>query len=108
MVGESFSEIFFGNSVAIGLACLTAAHDDMERLQAAVERDPSTVITVESGRADRVGWWGHGNGNAASCRARVLPRRDVGRHGTAARSVRGGRRGRRTAAVYQRVAVRGS
>ncbi|MEO7273236.1 MAG: 3-isopropylmalate dehydratase small subunit [Vicinamibacterales bacterium] len=46
VVGESFSEIFFGNSVAIGLACLTAAHDEMERLQAAVERDPSTVITV--------------------------------------------------------------
>jgi 3-isopropylmalate/(R)-2-methylmalate dehydratase small subunit len=46
VVGESFSEIFFGNSVAIGLVCLTAAHDDMERLQAAVERDPATVVTV--------------------------------------------------------------
>src|SRR5215218_10421051 len=46
VVGESFSEIFFGNSVAIGLVCLTAAHEDMERLQAAVERDPSTIVTA--------------------------------------------------------------
>jgi 3-isopropylmalate/(R)-2-methylmalate dehydratase small subunit len=46
VVGESFSEIFFGNSVAIGLVCLTAAHEDMERLQAAVEREPSTIVTV--------------------------------------------------------------
>jgi len=46
VVGESFSEIFFGNSVALGLPCLTAAHDDIDRLQTAVERDPSTMITV--------------------------------------------------------------
>jgi len=46
VVGESFSEIFFGNSVALGLPCLTAAHDDIERLMAAVQRDPSTVISV--------------------------------------------------------------
>ena len=46
VVGESFSEIFFGNSVALGLPCLTAAHEDIERLQTAVERDPSTMITV--------------------------------------------------------------
>ena len=47
VVGESFSEIFFGNSVALGLPCLTVAHDDVERLMAAVERDPKTVLTVD-------------------------------------------------------------
>ena len=46
VVGESFSEIFFGNSVALGLPCLTGSHDDIDRLQAIVERDPSTVVTV--------------------------------------------------------------
>ena len=31
-VGESFSEIFRGNSLAIGLVCATASAPDMERL----------------------------------------------------------------------------
>ena len=52
VVGESFSEIFFGNSVALGLPCLTASHDDIDRLQAIVERDPSTVVTVNLDTAD--------------------------------------------------------
>ena len=47
VVGESFSEIFFGNSVALGLPCLTAAHDDIERLMALVEGAPSTVLSLD-------------------------------------------------------------
>jgi 3-isopropylmalate dehydratase small subunit len=38
VVGESFSEIFFGNSVVIGLPCVTASHADMERLRLVVPR----------------------------------------------------------------------
>ena len=47
VVGEVFSEIFFGNSVQLGLPCLTVSHDDVERLMAAVEADPTTPIDVD-------------------------------------------------------------
>jgi 3-isopropylmalate/(R)-2-methylmalate dehydratase small subunit len=47
VVGEVFSEIFFGNSVQLGLPCLTVGHDDVERLMAAVEADPTTLIDVD-------------------------------------------------------------
>jgi 3-isopropylmalate/(R)-2-methylmalate dehydratase small subunit len=47
IVGEGYSEIFFGNSVSLGLPCLTVSHDDVERLMAAVEADPSTEITAD-------------------------------------------------------------
>jgi 3-isopropylmalate/(R)-2-methylmalate dehydratase small subunit len=47
VVGEVFSEIFFGNSVQLGLPCLTVSHDDVERLMAAVEANPATVIDVD-------------------------------------------------------------
>jgi 3-isopropylmalate/(R)-2-methylmalate dehydratase small subunit len=46
IVGEGYSEIFFGNSVQMGLPCLTLWPDDVERLMAAVEADPTIVVTV--------------------------------------------------------------
>jgi 3-isopropylmalate/(R)-2-methylmalate dehydratase small subunit len=46
IVGESFSEIFFGNSVALGLACLTVSAHDAETLMAAVEGDPKAELAV--------------------------------------------------------------
>ena len=45
-VGESFSEIFRGNSLAIGLACVTASHDAIERVMALVETTPSSRLTL--------------------------------------------------------------
>jgi 3-isopropylmalate/(R)-2-methylmalate dehydratase small subunit len=47
VVAESFAEIFFGNSSAIGLPCVTASHDDMERLMTAVESNPTQEITLD-------------------------------------------------------------
>jgi len=47
VVGQSFSEIFFGNSVALGLACPTASRETLDELMAAVEKDPSTEIVVD-------------------------------------------------------------
>ena len=47
IVGEGFSEIFFGNSVAIGLPCVTVSHDDALALQALAEREPATPFTVD-------------------------------------------------------------
>jgi 3-isopropylmalate/(R)-2-methylmalate dehydratase small subunit len=46
IVGESFSEIFFGNSAALGMPCLTVTAADAETLLSAVEGDPQTAITV--------------------------------------------------------------
>jgi 3-isopropylmalate/(R)-2-methylmalate dehydratase small subunit len=47
VVGESFSEIFFGNSVMIGMPCVTAAPDDVRALMTRVEQDPQLRLTVD-------------------------------------------------------------
>ncbi|MCC7031414.1 MAG: 3-isopropylmalate dehydratase small subunit [Acidobacteria bacterium] len=47
IVGESFSEIFFGNAVMLGLPAVTAAHEDVAALQAAIDRDPRTEVRLD-------------------------------------------------------------
>lgn len=47
ILGESFSEIFFGNSVALGLPCVTLAREDVRALQDLVEADPRTVLEFD-------------------------------------------------------------
>jgi len=47
VVGESFSEIFFGNAVALGMPCPTASPETIETLIAAVEEDPTLELTVD-------------------------------------------------------------
>jgi 3-isopropylmalate/(R)-2-methylmalate dehydratase small subunit len=47
IVGESFAEIFAGNSLAIGLPLVTAAPDDIQRLMDLVEEDPTIPITLD-------------------------------------------------------------
>ena len=47
VVGESFSEIFFGNSVALGMPCVTAAAVDVERLQEAIEANPEQQLELD-------------------------------------------------------------
>ena len=49
VVGESFSEIFFGNSVALGMPCVTAAQADVDRLQSLIEERPATEVTIDLG-----------------------------------------------------------
>ena len=46
VVGESFSEIFFGNSVALGMPCLTVSASDAGALMSAVEANPQAEVTV--------------------------------------------------------------
>jgi len=44
IVGESFSEIFLGNSAVLGIPCFSAAHASIDALQSLVERAPETLI----------------------------------------------------------------
>ena len=46
-VGESFSEIFLGNSTALGLPCATVSAEAVEALMRAAEANPSTPITLD-------------------------------------------------------------
>jgi 3-isopropylmalate/(R)-2-methylmalate dehydratase small subunit len=46
VIGESFSEIFFGNSVALGMPCLTVAAQDADALLSAVEADPGAQLSL--------------------------------------------------------------
>ena len=47
IVGESFAEIFYGNSAMIGMPCVTVPPEDVAALMARVERQPTTVVTLD-------------------------------------------------------------
>ena len=47
VLGESFSGIFFGNALAIGLPCVAANADEIARLQAVAERSPEIELSLD-------------------------------------------------------------
>jgi len=47
VVGESFSEIFFGNSMAIGMPCPTVTADAAAALQAAAQQQPDVTFELD-------------------------------------------------------------
>lgn len=47
IVGESFSEIFFGNALAIGLPCVIVDAADAAWLQDAIEATPATNLVLD-------------------------------------------------------------
>jgi 3-isopropylmalate/(R)-2-methylmalate dehydratase small subunit len=47
IVGDSFAQIFFGNCVAIGIPCVTAAPEDLKALKRAVAADPTLEVAVD-------------------------------------------------------------
>jgi 3-isopropylmalate/(R)-2-methylmalate dehydratase small subunit len=47
IVGESFAEIFFGNALMIGLACVTVSAKDVATLMNLVEGDPSVEFRID-------------------------------------------------------------
>ncbi|HJR61675.1 MAG TPA: 3-isopropylmalate dehydratase small subunit [Vicinamibacterales bacterium] len=47
VVGESFSEIFFGNAVALGMPCVTVSSEAASQLQAAAEENPRTPFLLD-------------------------------------------------------------
>lgn len=46
IVGESFSEIFLGNSSVLGIPCFTASPADIEALQTLIEKNPGVEFTA--------------------------------------------------------------
>ncbi len=50
VVGVSFSEIFFGNSVALGMPCVSVSADDARTLIDAAEKDPGALFTMNLSR----------------------------------------------------------
>ena len=58
VVGESFAEIFFGNSGMIGMPCLTADPADIERLMEIVEQQATAEMTIDlaAGTCDAAGF----------------------------------------------------
>jgi 3-isopropylmalate/(R)-2-methylmalate dehydratase small subunit len=47
VIAEGFAEIFFGNSIQLGMPCLTVSGENLEALRVAVEADPEMLITVD-------------------------------------------------------------
>jgi 3-isopropylmalate/(R)-2-methylmalate dehydratase small subunit len=47
VIGESFSEIFFGNCLAMGIPCLMASHDVALALQQAIAADRAAQLVID-------------------------------------------------------------
>jgi 3-isopropylmalate/(R)-2-methylmalate dehydratase small subunit len=47
IVGESYSEIFLGNSAVLGIPCFSTDHDAVEALLALIESAPETAIAAQ-------------------------------------------------------------
>ena len=47
VVGESFSDIFFGNAVMIGMPCVTASSDEIHELMERVEERPDARLCLD-------------------------------------------------------------
>ncbi len=47
VVAEGFAEIFFGNCTTLGIPCLSASRQDIARVSAALEADPTTEVELD-------------------------------------------------------------
>ncbi len=47
IVAEGYAEIFFGNCTTLGIPCLIAAREDIQKVAAAIESNPGTEVTVD-------------------------------------------------------------
>ena len=47
VIGESFAEIFFGNSAMIGMPCVTASPADVQTIMAKVEANPEARVHID-------------------------------------------------------------
>ena len=51
IVAESYSEIFYGNCVALAMPCFTADHDTCVKLQDIIENKPTAELRIEVAEA---------------------------------------------------------
>jgi 3-isopropylmalate/(R)-2-methylmalate dehydratase small subunit len=47
IIGESFAEIFFGNSTMIGMPCVTAPAADVRAIMERIERNPDARVHID-------------------------------------------------------------
>jgi 3-isopropylmalate/(R)-2-methylmalate dehydratase small subunit len=47
IVAEGFAEIFFGNCTTLGIPCMSARREEIAAIAAAVEADPTLVVSVD-------------------------------------------------------------
>ena len=47
VIAESFAEIFFGNSVTLGMPCVEATAESLRTLVAAIQSDPDAELTID-------------------------------------------------------------
>jgi 3-isopropylmalate/(R)-2-methylmalate dehydratase small subunit len=47
VIAENFAEIFFGNSITLGMPLACAKREDIAKIAAAVERDPQTEVVID-------------------------------------------------------------
>ena len=47
VVAENFAEIFFGNCTTLGIPCATASREDIAKVSAAIEKDPTIEVILD-------------------------------------------------------------
>ncbi len=47
VIAEGYAEIFFGNSITLGIPCVTATREDIAKIATAVETDPTLEVTID-------------------------------------------------------------
>ncbi len=47
VVAESFAEIFFGNSITLGMPCAVMASEDIKAVAGLIETNPAAIITLD-------------------------------------------------------------
>ncbi|MGL4611722.1 MAG: 3-isopropylmalate dehydratase small subunit [Trueperaceae bacterium] len=47
IIGESFAEIFYGNSTTLGMPCVEATKEQIAEMAGAIEKDPSAQMDID-------------------------------------------------------------
>src|SRR5678815_171020 len=47
VIAENFAEIFFGNSTGLGIPCVSATREDIAKIAAAIEKNPSVDVVID-------------------------------------------------------------